>query len=225
MHRRTFYLALAIGCALAGAAAVAQDEVIPPTTVAIPDAPGKMVFVEITLVKLDPGALSEGGVAQEVDLPAAMKKWEENSQLRGLDQIQFTSLEHQSNRVQYGARVPIVTSTTYTGRTNELVHGIAIEDTGFMVVAEASVETDGTILLGLDVQKSGYEPTRPFKVTPLDPANPPKVTNEPHPTQKSTQINTAVRLRDKAVVIGRRVEFDGETKSEYVALAAARVAE
>lgn len=224
MHRRTLAVVFVLGSVVGGAAVVAQEEVS-HATVSIPEAPGKMVSVEIMILKLAPGTMGDERVSESLDLPAAIKIWEANRQILALDQIQFTSLENRSNRVEYGARVPLVVSTTLVGKTNELVHGIQIEDTGFMVVAKPIVESDGAILLGLDVQKSTYEPTPPFKVIPLDPANPPKVTNEPHPTAKTTQINTAVRIRDKAVVIGRRVELDGESKSEYVAFASAHVVE
>ena len=182
-----------------------------------------MVSIEITLLKLEASALGESAVGSAIDLPAARKSWDERGQIKGSDRIEFTTLERHKTTVQYGARVPIVTSTQHTGRTNELVHGITLEDTGFMVVAEATVEPDGAILLGLVLERSSFEPTSPFKIIPLDPANPPKVTNEPHPTAKTTQIYNAVRLRDKAVLIGRRTESDGEAKSEYVAFASANV--
>lgn len=225
MYRRVCLMSLLCGSALAAAAALAGDEVIRPKEVAIPEAPGKMVSIEITLFKLEPGALGENAVGSSIDLSSATKGWGERGQIKGSDRIEFTTLERHKTTVQYGARVPIVTSTQFTGRTNELVHGIALEDTGFMVVAESTVEPDGAILLGLVLERSSFEPTPPFKVIPLDPANPPKVTNEPHPTAKTTQIYTAVRLHDKAVLIGRRAETDGEAKSEYVAFASAKVAD
>ncbi|MDZ4783843.1 MAG: hypothetical protein SGJ19_26645 [Planctomycetia bacterium] len=184
MYRALLLLAF-VGVTLTIASA--QDDAVRPVEVSIPESPGKMVTIEITLVKLDPETLAEGDdLAVSLDLPAALKDWEAKGTLRGVDHIRFATLERQKGWVQYGARKPTVTSSQYAERTKQLVHGYQIEDIGFLVTAIPAIESDGAIVLALDVQRSDFEPTPPPKVTPID-GNVPVVANEPPPTTILTQ--------------------------------------
>lgn len=183
--------------------------------------PLALIEYELTIVHLGPGENGQAENYSAIDLPNAMKVWQDQGRIRWMKSLRLAACDNQSAHVQFGEKKAVATGVDLGGRSGRSrATAYQYEDLGLVFGVTGRVEADQSITVELDVKHSDLEAP---KVE--NPSNDEAVDFVPAET-RTNLLQTTVRLRDgKAMLIGGGLVDSPDEKSETLVFVSAKMAE
>lgn len=198
---------------------------------------GPLVTVEVDIIEVSPKTARLGRVAgDDTAFIARLRELEKEEQLPGLTRLRLSTLEGTKAATQLGGDLPVV-----TGRGGGRARGgdapggfggampvsVQYRSYGTILEATAHLEEAGTILVAMDLNRSGQR-TEAAAVSAAQPGGPPGTPADPEPQfaggTTTLLVRSTLRLKDGQTVVAQGFESTTDKDAtQTIVLLTARV--
>jgi type II secretory pathway component HofQ len=188
---------------------------------------GKLVTIEVSIVEFSGSGERGAGLDPEAaeKFVARLRELETEGKLAGLSRVRLATTAGQLTTAQFGERATVATRTPFGPRDrgagfSNTPTTITRADYGTLISALPRVDEDGTILIDLQVEKSGQARK------PRGGADGDAAAEALPPPETTISTKTTVRLRSGKTVVAQAMESaSGKESTQTVILVSARVDE
>jgi hypothetical protein len=202
-----------------------------------PPPAGPLVSIEVEIVDVSPkverlARLEAGGDDKYV---ARLRELEKTEKLTNVTRMRLSVLDQNVGSAQVGGRAPVVSGRSGFGNAQSGRGGggfaeqlsLSLRDHGTIVRATPRVEATGSILLELQIERTGQD--RPDREPAAEAVEAPA--GQPSPRvmaaltggDNTLSTKTTIRVKDGQTAVLQGVETTGEKSSQTVILVTARV--